>query len=67
MTSREFCYWLQGYFELHADNLELRADQTKTIAKHLNMVFEHEIDKSYPNQPKLNQIHNSDPNKKMRC
>ena len=47
MKSRDFCYWLQGYFELanptHIDGATLMA-----IRNHLNMVFIHEIDPSFP-------------------
>lgn len=67
MTSRDFCYWLQGYFELtkvgsgptpQTDPMWLTQDQTSCIQKHLNMVFYHEIDPSYgPSNPGLKQIH----------
>lgn len=67
MTSREFCYWLQGLFEL-ANPSELSPEQTMLIKKHLNMVFVHEIDKSYPETQQLNNIHNSDnPYTNVRC
>lgn len=49
MKSVEFCYWLQGLFEL-GDPKELSGAQTELIKKHLNMVFIHEIDKSYPEE-----------------
>ena len=61
MKSTEFCYWLQGYFELYNNSVihpGLSSDQTETIRKHLGMVFFHEIDKSYPDQEKLTEIHN---------
>ena len=38
MKSTEFCYWLQGMFELNPSK-ELNAEQTETIKKHLEMVF----------------------------
>lgn len=67
MTSVEFCYWLQGYFEIHGKASgrragQLSAKQVENIKKHLAMVFEHEIDLSYPKnqQAALNKIHNSD-------
>jgi len=64
MTSRDFCYWLQGYFELmnkvHEENLALTREQTDCIAKHLSMVFVHEIDPTFgKDNEKLNQIHNN--------
>ena len=50
MTSREFCYWLQGFFELQPANVAsstaLTAEQTQIVRNHLNMVFKHEIDPS---------------------
>lgn len=60
MDSVDFCYWLQGLFEL-GDPKELNAKQVDLIKKHLNMVFVHEIDPSYGDkeeQAKLNKIHN---------
>jgi hypothetical protein len=45
MTSRDFCYWLQGFFEL-SGNDTINAGQVKQIKDHLNMVFLHEIDPS---------------------
>tara|TARA_Y100001973_G_C5197892_1_gene335585 strand:- start:844 stop:1038 length:195 start_codon:yes stop_codon:yes gene_type:complete len=58
MKSVEFCYWLQGMFEL-TDTKELNEQQTEMIKKHLQLVFVHEIDNSYPEnqQSKLNDIH----------
>lgn len=58
MKSTEFCYWLQGCFELANPTNGLSAAQVETLRRHLDMVFFHEIDKSYPNQEKLNEIHN---------
>jgi hypothetical protein len=62
MTSREFAYWLQGFFELQADTtltLTLTNKQVEIIKAHLNMVFIHEIDPSYPDevQDALNAAH----------
>ena len=72
MRSRDFCYWLQGYFEL-TDSHTLSNEQIKVIRDHLDLVFAHEIDplmgdKSH--QKKLNEIHNSsspDQTSTMRC
>lgn len=47
MKSVEFCYWLQGLFEV-AEPETRNAKQTDLIKRHLNMVFVHEIDASYP-------------------
>ncbi len=43
MTSRDFCYWLQGLFEL-GKPATLDASQTDLVKRHLAMVFVHEID-----------------------
>jgi hypothetical protein len=69
MTSRDFCYWLQGFFEIHKAGKptaykmkHLDEDQIECIEKHLSMVFVHEIDPSYgdkEHQGKLNAIHSS--------
>ena len=57
MTSRDFCYWLQGFFELTGPSQTgLSVSQVDCITKHLNMVFIHEIDPSMPN-PKLDDAH----------
>ncbi len=52
MTSRDFCYWLQGFFELSEVNDDpaktaLTVRQVETIRNHLHMVFKHEIDPSH--------------------
>jgi len=66
MTSRDFCYWLQGWFEI--DEAGRREDFTKeqltVIKKHLALVFKHEIDPSMGNalhQQLLNEIHSDMP------
>ncbi len=43
MTARDFCYWLQGLFELGKPS-ELNAEQTEVVRRHLALVFKHEID-----------------------
>lgn len=65
MTSRDFAYWLQGFFEIQEAsgeaNLSLTPSQVRMIKKHLALVFYHEIDPSYTNDPQkqqeMNQIH----------
>lgn len=49
MTSRDFCYWLQGFFELSGER-NITSAQAETIKRHLNMVFIHEIDPSFPQE-----------------
>lgn len=46
MTSRDFAYWLQGFFELSGTN-QLTPEQVVLIKAHLNLVFIHEIDPSH--------------------
>lgn len=60
MKSVEFCYWLQGLFEV-AEPETLNAKQVDLIKRHLNMVFVHEIDASYPadQQEALNVAHSN--------
>lgn len=63
MTSRDFCYWLQGYFEIQ-DPRQIDEKQLEMIKKHLNLVFVHEIDPSMgdkEHQDKLNKVHNNPP------
>lgn len=64
MTSRDFCFWLQGFFELSNEKC-LDELQTNMVKKHLNMVFIHEIDPSMPD-PKLDAAHASTTSL-MRC
>lgn len=70
MTSREFCYWLQGYFEIKdkglvgsVETFNLSPYQVEMIQKHLSLVFKHEIDPSYSDDPKvqeeMNVIHSA--------
>lgn len=62
MTSRDFAYWLQGFFEISGDDLKtIEASQLEQIKKHLSMVFVHEIDPSHggpEQQAALNAVHN---------
>lgn len=62
MTSRDFCYWLQGYFELTGTSQAgtLTPAQVDCIRAHLAMVFVHEIDPSMggkEHQAKLDAAH----------
>lgn len=78
MTSRDFCYWLQGFFELNNSDLNksidsLSREQVQCVRNHLAMVFKHEIDPSYGGkkiQDELNKLHNGPERKDdvlMRC
>ncbi|WP_155914740.1 hypothetical protein [Asticcacaulis sp. AC460] len=71
MKATEFCYWLQGMFELSKPS-ELNAEQTELIRQHLAMVFVHDIDPSYPKEQQgtLDAIHRynrDNPDQKIRC
>jgi len=59
MTSRDFCYWLQGHFEI-SGSTNLTEKQVEVIRNHLNMVFKHEIDPSHgdaAHQKVLSDVH----------
>jgi hypothetical protein len=59
MTSRDFCYWLQGYFELR-EKEGMSQEQVECVARHLALVFKHEIDPSMgssSHQADLNKTH----------
>jgi hypothetical protein len=47
MTSRDFCFWLQGYFECGVP-VRLSERETEMVKRHLALVFKHEIDPSMP-------------------
>lgn len=70
MKAVEFCYWLQGFFELRNEAIkELRLDsgaklmhagQVETIERHLALVFKHDIDPKQgtpEHQAELQSIH----------
>jgi hypothetical protein len=63
MTSRDFCFWLQGYFELTKDE-GLTNEQVELVRRHLDLVFKHEIDPSMgpkKHQEALDAIHHTMP------
>lgn len=41
MQSQQFCYWLQGSFELN-DTCEFSPQETQVIKEHLDMVFQYD-------------------------
>lgn len=79
MTARDFCYWLQGFFEIHSAGLEhisakvdkgLIGDKVECIKRHLALVFLHEIDPSMggeKHQKELNAVHNPQGGTVLRC
>lgn len=57
MTSRDFCYWLQGALELCSPQ-GLTVDQLELVKLHLSLVFVHEIDPSFgKDKKKLMDLH----------
>lgn len=73
MTSRDFCYWLQGFFEINGSSgnkyQDVTSGQVECIQKHLKMVFVTEIDPSFKPAitSALNDIHNPGGAPVMRC
>jgi hypothetical protein len=67
MKSVEFCFWLQGFFEL-SETEQLTPRQVEIIKNHLKLVFYHEIDPSYSDdaavQDEMQAIHDGTPKKK---
>lgn len=55
MRSRDFVFWLQGYFELNGPKT-IDEKETELIKRHLNLVFAHEIDPSYDNEEHLTNL-----------
>lgn len=43
MTPEQFCYWLNGHFDLAGDN-KLSEEQVKVIRDHLDMVFDKKVE-----------------------
>lgn len=61
MYSQDFCFWLQGYFEI-SEATELNEKQVEIIKNHLNLVFVHEIDPEYEGDPEeLQAVHDGTP------
>jgi hypothetical protein len=51
MQSRDFCFWLQGFFELGDNTGIISAEQAVVIKRHLDLVFVHEIEPSLRERP----------------
>lgn len=61
MTSRDFVYWLQGYFELLDPKMTeapfpLGPAQVKCIRDHLQLVFTHDINPPRPVAPPVTTL-----------
>ena len=69
MKATEFCFWLQGFFELGQSTIPegeqlITNAQARMIAKHLALVFKHDIDPTHGSsekQAELQAIHDSHP------
>ena len=62
MTSRDFCYWLQGFFDAPGATGGMNPEQVAIVKAHLAMVFLHEIDPSAgppAHQAALDALHNA--------
>jgi hypothetical protein len=60
MTAVNFCYWLQGFFEVSLEDRPITVEQMTIIRQHLHLVFKHEIDPSLGDEEhikELQQIH----------
>jgi hypothetical protein len=70
VKATDFCYWLQGYFELSKAGeqpdvpFELDSAQADIIQRHLALVFQHDIDPKQGSpavQQQLQSIHDGLP------
>jgi hypothetical protein len=73
MKASEFCFWLQGYFEISGATPEepgtINSQQSAMIQRHLALVFKHDIDPSQrtpEHQAELQSIHEGGPLKPGR-
>jgi hypothetical protein len=60
MQSRDFVFWLQGFFELNScgSKVSISDAQAEMIRRHLSLVFIHEIDPSIDGgKPEVAAIH----------
>jgi hypothetical protein len=62
MNSVDFCFWLQGFFEI-SEQTNLSPRQIEIVKAHLNLVFLHEIDpmceaETTTTKSNLNAVHN---------
>lgn len=56
MTSRDFVYWVQGFFEISGAK-SLTEAQVTVVRNHLNMVFYHEIDPAFGDKKHVEKLH----------
>ena len=56
MKAFEFCYWLQGLFEL-SEVKSLDERQTEIVRRHLALVFFHDLDRKEPDSEASQAVH----------
>jgi len=61
MNPVDFCFWLQGHFEMSGNN-SMTNDQVRIMKEHLDLVFVHSIDparnsETTATEEALNQAH----------
>jgi hypothetical protein len=73
MTSRDFCFWLQGHLEM-SPGQSMDSAQVEMMRKHLALVFVHEIDPSMKtpepkteHETKLDSAHGGGDTSVFRC
>ncbi len=71
MNSIDFCFWLQGFFEISGSS-RLSEEQVIVIKNHLDLTFKHEIDPLREKQTTttaevLNQAHSPGNDLNVRC
>ncbi len=47
MTPEQFCYWLQGFYEITGEVEGHSAEQVRVIKAHLGLVFQHVLDREH--------------------
>ncbi len=68
MKASEFCYWLQGFFEIEKErnpSVDLTKKQADVIQRHLALVFKHDLDPkegTSEHQAELQSIHDGENN-----
>jgi len=73
MTSRDFAYWLQGFFEITQSGgapATLTPAQVQIVQRQVSLVFKHEIDPSMggqAHQATLSNLHGPSSSMLLRC
>jgi len=58
MKPSEFCYWLQGFYEISGES-KMTKEQGDMVKRHLALVFKHELDSPDPSG-ELQAIHDGE-------